>query len=628
MLTISDGGSTDSDETEETVIPEMSWPRPTVMNANAAHQMPHRAAEIRGCNVAIGFDTSQGWTNDGHVVFTFRPYLPLLAGARSGSILLARRAVQPFNVGDGTDFFAIVNGTTITSATGSFDSVTSVTDVFSQIFNGPPNTVFDNTYTLQVNANRFTTPLCKGVAGCLGWEQFIFSQKSECGSPCIYIEYWVYNFNAACSTLPAVPGATWQTFGGSSNSAAGCFVNTPGTSVDAQPVADLGKLKLTGTVSSAGDTVQLATANGDVFGGANNLLPDFGLAQAWSGTEFNIFGDCCGFEAFLNSGSSATVRLAVSNGPLPTQCATSFPFVTVETNNLDLLGTCSTVTSPAPAIVYTESGGGPISDGLSIGDTHLTMFAGGHYDMQASGEFVLVQADPGFIVQTRQQWASPPSVAVNTGVATQIGNNRVAVCLSGVVVNGWPTNIADGGTLSLSDGVKISRSNNAYVVSSPIGDTVRAEIAGSLINVTVGLGATNRGNVRGLLGTSNEDEGRGLTTRDGKVIRQPISRNDFISYVDGWRVNPADSLLCPDGKVKAGMPSNPIYASDLPLQEQERVRQICLRADVREGILLDDCMLDVSMLGSAMAADFFVHARVPKEDIRPVVAGASLIPPR
>jgi hypothetical protein len=47
-----------------------------------------------------------------------------------------------------------------------------------------------------------------------------------------------------------------------------------------------------------------------------------------------------------------------------------------------------------------------------------------------------------------------------------------------------------------------------------------------------------------------------------------------------------------------------------------------------EGILLDDCMLDVSMLGSAMAADVFVHARVPREDIRPVAFGASLVPPR
>jgi von Willebrand factor type D domain len=534
---------------------------------------------------------------------------------------LIRRSVQPFNVGDGTDYFATVSGSTITSATGSFDSVTGVTDVFSEILNGPTNTVFHNTYALQLNANRFSTPLCNGVAGCIGWEQFIFSQRSACGSPCTYIEYWVYNFNAACSTLPNVPGANWQTFSGSGSGAAGCFLNTKGTAVVPQPpIADLGKLKLTGTVSSGGDTVQLSTPNGDVYAMENNLLPDFGLAasQAWSGAEFNIFGDCCGYEAFLNSGSSVAVRLAVNNGPLTTPCPSYFPWVTVETNNLNLLANCSTVTNPLPAIVYTESGGGPIPKGWSIGDTHLTMFSGVHYDMQASGEFVLVQADPGFIVQTRQKWSNPPSVAVNTGVGIQIGSNRVAVCHSGVVVNGWPTNIASGSSLSLPDGVIISRTNNAYLVSSPIGHSVRAEIAGSLINVTVELGATNTGNVRGLLGSANAD---GLTTRDGRVLRQPISRNDFISYVDSWRVNPADSLLCQDGKVTAGMPSNPVYASDLPLQEQERVRRICVQAGVREGILLDDCMLDVSMLGSAMAADVFVHAPVPTKDIRPGAAG-------
>jgi hypothetical protein len=278
-----------------------------------------------------------------------------------------RRPVEPFNVGNGTDYFATVTGNTITSATGSFDSVSGVTDVFSAIYNNPTTIVFYNTYTLQLNANTFSTSLCKGALGCFGWEQFIFSQRSGCGSPCIYIEYWVYNFNAPCSTLPSVPGANWQTFSGSNNASAGCFLNTPGTPLPAQPIADLGKVKLTGTVSSGGDTVQFATANGDVYGMGQNL-PEFGLAQAWSGAEFNIFGDCCGYEAYLNSNSKLAVRLAVNNGTTNApNCVSSFPFVTVETNNLDLLSdSCSPVTNPSPAITYTESGGGDLPNGVFV----------------------------------------------------------------------------------------------------------------------------------------------------------------------------------------------------------------------------------------------------------------------
>jgi hypothetical protein len=269
-------------------------------------------------------------------------------------------------VGDGTDYFATVTGNNITSATGSFDSVSGVTDVLSAVYNNPTPFVFDNTYSLQLNANTFSTSLCKGASGCFGWEQFIFSQRSQCGQPCIYLEYWVYNFNAACSTLPSLAGANWQTFSGSANSKPGCVLNTPnGTPLPAQPIADLGNLKLTGTLSSQGDTVQLSIANGDVYGIGQNF-PEFGLAQAWSGAEFNIFGDCCEYEAYLNSNSQLAVRLTVNNGTTNApNCVSFFPFVTVETNNLDLLSdSCIPVTSPFPAITFTESGGGVLPTGV------------------------------------------------------------------------------------------------------------------------------------------------------------------------------------------------------------------------------------------------------------------------
>jgi hypothetical protein len=99
--------------------------------------------------------------------------------------------------------------------------------------------------------------------------------------------------------------------------------------------------------------------------------------------------------------------------------------------------------------------------------------------------------------------------------------------------------------------------------------------------------------------------------RDGRVVKEPISGNDFRNYADSWRADPADSLLCDDGKVQPGMPTTSIRATDLPSHEQERVRGICLRAGVTPGPVLDDCMLDVSMLGYNSAADVFIDAPVP-----------------
>jgi hypothetical protein len=170
---------------------------------------------------------------------------------------------------------------------------------------------------------------------------------------------------------------------------------------------------LTGTVSGGIDTVTLSTASGDVVANAQDSL--LYLASGWTGSEYNIVGDCCGSEVYFNSGSSLTVRLAAANGTTnPPTCAVPFSFngETAETNNLNLTSACSPVGGTSPAIVFTESGGGQVPPGVSIGDTHLTKFHGLHYDFQATGDSVLVQSDPDFVVQSRQRPFTPPAASV------------------------------------------------------------------------------------------------------------------------------------------------------------------------------------------------------------------------
>jgi hypothetical protein len=84
-------------------------------------------------------------------------------------------------------------------------------------------------------------------------------------------------------------------------------------------------------------------------------------------------------------------------------------------------------------------------DGADSGDTHITTFYGVHYDFQAVGDFVLVQAGPGFIVDARQERLSNPAVAYNTAVTAKMGGARVSVCLNNrLAINGALTSLADG----------------------------------------------------------------------------------------------------------------------------------------------------------------------------------------
>jgi hypothetical protein len=237
-----------------------------------------------------------------------------------------------------------------------------------------------------------------------------------------------------------------------------------------------------------------------------------------------------------------------------------------------------------------------------------------HYDFQASGEFVLVQADPDFEVQTRQKPWNPPSVAVNTGVGTRMGPTRVAVCLSGLEVNGSPTQLDSGKELALAGDVTVSRRNNIYVVSRPSGDIVQANLMGGYIDVSVTLGATNPGTVRGLLG-GREDE---LVMRDRTQLKSSIPWDTWIRFADSWRVKQEDSLLCHAGYISPGMPQKQTYVEDLKPGERERARAICVRAGVKDPAFLDDCALDVSVLGTDSAADVFVYAPPTRKVIKPL----------
>ena len=164
----------------------------------------------------------------------------------------------------------------------------------------------------------------------------------------------------------------------------------------------------------------------------------------------------------------------------PTCVTQSF---SLETNDLSRVPPCCPYGGAKPAIVFTQSNkAGATSmcaNGTSVGEPHLTNVNGLLYDFQASGDFLLAEIDPDFVVQTRQKSGAPrwpADVSVNKAVAIKMGKTRLAVCLgpNRFVVDGKPINLGTDKSLSLPD-VKVTRNGNVYFFARPDGANVRVE---------------------------------------------------------------------------------------------------------------------------------------------------------
>jgi von Willebrand factor type D domain len=299
-----------------------------------------------------------------------------------------------------------------------------------------------------------------------------------------------------------------------------CWHNAPsGAPVPVQPIANMAQLSLSGNATQGGSDTAVMYVGNTAYSTPPNPDSVLNLAQGWREVEFNIFGDACSSQAVFQGTPKIVVRESVTYGSpkAPTCQATGF---TGETNNLSFGPAAPVPSGTSPAILFTESSAGGVmaacAAATSVGDTHLATFDGLLYDFQASGDFVLVHANPDFVVQTRQVSGAPswPNASTNTAVATQMGKTRVAICLrpTRLMIDGTPTDLGDGKSLSLPSGVAVSRNGNVYLIVRRSGDTVRATLnnngQNSWIDVSVGMGYSHQAKVRGLLGNANGNHRR------------------------------------------------------------------------------------------------------------------------
>jgi hypothetical protein len=519
-----------------------------------------------------------------------------------------RHGPTPFTVGGNNDYAARVMTGSISGAEGSFDSVTGVTSETGQV--GGTGAQVANVYTLQLNTKPFTaTTACMGSPNmnCLGWQQFVYSS----GSGSIFIQYWLLKYNAACPAgwitrvLPSAPNDTY------------CYRNGASTaSFPRQPITNLRNLSL-GASANANANDIVTISNGTTAATALNPGNTLSLSTAWKDAEFAIVGDGRSSQASFNAGSTIVVRTSVHNGTMNAPICVVEGF-TGETNNLDLVDNAIVGAGQSPSIVSRQSNTltsmRSCQAATGVGEPHLTTFKGLLYDFQATGEFVLAEAPPNFVVQTRQVTAPPPwppNVAANKAIATRMGKTRVAVCLPRrVEVNGKATTINPASPLILPTGVDISRIGNAYLIRGPQGETVHATVYPDWIDVSVGLGQKPLA-VRGLLANANNNVHQ-VATSTGTVLTWPIAfKTLYHRYGDSWRVKPGRSLLCKAKKVPNRNPTRPFYAKDLKRNVAQRARTICRKARVRRGPLLEACTLDVAVTGRAVAAKAYVGARAP-----------------
>jgi hypothetical protein len=517
---------------------------------------------------------------------------------------------EPQVVGNGWDLSALSPGGPISTALGSFFDVNVVSES-SPIANTGPGVA--NAYTLQLNTNRFATPACMGSPnngpgpmGCKGWQQFLFANNG--GSVHRgFIQYWLIRYNAAC------PGG-WTQFMFSGSADIYCVRNAPmAVSLPPEPITNLANLRVAGGVTTDADAIV-------VFDGLSAYgapgINAVNTAGRWLVAEFNVFGyggnSNGGSMASFNAGASLSVRTSISYGGTAAPLCVAQGF-TSETNNLGFASPPSAMPS-SPALLFREdTAGSSVPDcttqGTTVGEPHLRTFGGTQYDFQATGDFLLAEADPEFVVQARHIPSVPiwPDAAFNSAVSTLMGPARVSVCASvtaPLFVNGTPTVVADGSAIYV-DGVSIRRSQSTYTIVDENGNSVRATINdGTWIDVGVGLGQWPT-NVRGLL--ANFDNSPYLLQgANGQGYPVPLDFNQrYQEHGNGWRVAPGDSLLGDCGPLVAeGNPQQPFSVDDLDDQIRADARNACLEAGVKETAptVLDACTLDVAVLGKSAAA--------------------------
>lgn len=247
--------------------------------------------------------------------------------------------------GNGHDYVAEAAGL-ISKTLGTFPKVTGVTSEKSvgvPAF-GDGGILGPNEYTLQINSNfTGTTSACAGHEGCTVWQQFIYSPDYETkGEAAVFIQYWLIGWGSS-----ACPRSFASAGGGD------CYKNSSFVAAPDMKITSLAGLSLSGA-AAAGSNDTVVFNNGTKAYSVNASDSVLDISTVWKESEFNIVGNAGGSRADFNTGSSITVKVALTDGSTLAPTCVANAGSTGETNNLNL-GTCSATGGATPDIQFIES---------------------------------------------------------------------------------------------------------------------------------------------------------------------------------------------------------------------------------------------------------------------------------
>src|SRR5436309_5816295 len=191
-----------------------------------------------------------------------------------------RRGPRPLVVGNGDDVAAEAPSGFISTAIGSFDSVSGVTSESGPIGNTGPAVA--NAYTLQLNTNFFTSTVCSGSPnpGCQGWQQFVFENNNV--SHRAFIQYWLIKYNNPCPS-------GWTQVPSGSDTYCVILANSSGAvTTSPVPVTNLNQVTLTGTASAGSDSITMTIGASAFQRVGDNAVK---ASAGWKIAEFNVVGD-------------------------------------------------------------------------------------------------------------------------------------------------------------------------------------------------------------------------------------------------------------------------------------------------------------------------------------------------
>jgi hypothetical protein len=281
---------------------------------------------------------------------------------------LPKPANREQTVGNGYDYVAQApSGHLFSSALGSFPTVTGVKSEKSvgvAAF-GDGGILGTNEYTLQVNTNFYNSAACDGYTGCLAWQQYVMSTNTPVSLTSnqltdkteVFIEYWLINYGVDNGS-DICPSGFLDAGADAEGPGDDCVQNTKASAIanGQLPITDLASLKLSGSAKSGGTDAATVTYGTEAYTATvKDSLTD--IASGWTQAEFNVLGNAGGSRADFNTGSSVTVKVAVTDGSTSTPTCvspSSYDGTTGETNNLTL-GKCTAAGGSAPYIQFTET---------------------------------------------------------------------------------------------------------------------------------------------------------------------------------------------------------------------------------------------------------------------------------